>query len=134
MAASRLQDFRDDAWCKIIGAFEFLQNSAHIIRERYSRTSCWLPDADFTGQVNALETKAGPVQTRQCTMTLQKPLPPLQTCIVTGGNAGCGLAIARELYMRGGHVILACRSRERGFRAAQASGSCLYQHLWSQKP
>eukprot|EP00891_Asterochloris_glomerata_P003953 jgi/Astpho2/3953/fgenesh1_pg.00063_%23_19_t len=77
MAASRLQDFRDDAWCKIIGAFEFLQNSAHIIRERYSRTSCWLPDADFTGQ----------------------------TCIVTGGNAGCGLAIARELYMRGGHDI-----------------------------
>ena len=120
--ASRLQDFRDDAWCKIIGACEFLQNSAHIIREKCSRTSCWLPDADFTGQVTATTDWSCPAQ---CNQSDLPSLSPLQTCIVTGGNAGCGLAIARELYMRGGHVILACRSRERGFRAAQASGSGL---------
>eukprot|EP00897_Mesotaenium_endlicherianum_P005926 jgi/Mesen1/5361/ME000267S04507 len=40
-----------------------------------------------------------------------------KVCIVTGGNAGVGLATATELAARGAHVIVACRSAERA-RAA----------------
>lgn len=43
----------------------------------------------------------------------------VQVCIVTGGNAGIGLGTASALAARGAHVILACRSAERGKEAAQ---------------
>jgi NAD(P)-dependent dehydrogenase (short-subunit alcohol dehydrogenase family) len=33
-----------------------------------------------------------------------------QTCLVTGANRGLGLAVARELALRGGRVVVACRS------------------------
>jgi len=45
----------------------------------------------------------------------------LQTCIITGGNAGIGLATADAIAKQGGHVILACRSLERGQLAAKVS-------------
>lgn len=42
----------------------------------------------------------------------------IQVCIVTGANAGIGLATAKLLAARGGHIVMACRSRERASKAA----------------
>lgn len=47
----------------------------------------------------------------------------LQSCIITGGNAGIGRAFAEAAARHGAHVILACRSMERGTNAAEVSGS-----------
>ncbi len=45
-----------------------------------------------------------------------------QVCIVTGANAGIGLATGTELARMGAHVVLACRSKEKGQAAAQVRG------------
>lgn len=41
-----------------------------------------------------------------------------RVAVVTGANSGLGLATARALAHRGGHVILAVRDEEKGRRAA----------------
>ena len=43
----------------------------------------------------------------------------LQVCVVTGANAGVGLATVQALADRGAHVIMACRSLDRGGAAAE---------------
>jgi WW domain-containing oxidoreductase len=51
-----------------------------------------------------------------------------KTAIVTGGNAGVGLATADALLRSGANVVLACRSAERGQSAAKqlaASTGCV---------
>lgn len=45
-----------------------------------------------------------------------------RTVVITGANSGLGLRAATVLAAKGARVILACRSRERGDRAAAAVG------------
>lgn len=40
-----------------------------------------------------------------------------RTCLVTGANSGIGKEVARGLARLGAHVVMACRSRERGEEA-----------------
>ena len=50
---------------------------------------------------------------------LWKPSVPIsQTALITGGNAGIGLATAKTLAANGAHVLLACRSTSRCQQAA----------------
>jgi len=48
-----------------------------------------------------------------------------QTALVTGANAGIGLDLSAALARRGAHVIMACRSEERG----QAAVATVRRHL-----
>jgi NAD(P)-dependent dehydrogenase (short-subunit alcohol dehydrogenase family) len=43
-----------------------------------------------------------------------------RTAVVTGANSGLGFVCARELALRGAHVVLACRSAVRGAAALEA--------------
>lgn len=52
-------------------------------------------------------------------MCTSKAVLPWKTAIITGANSGIGLETAVELARRGARVILACRSEEKGERAAK---------------
>jgi NAD(P)-dependent dehydrogenase (short-subunit alcohol dehydrogenase family) len=43
-----------------------------------------------------------------------------KTVVVTGANSGVGLAATRAFVLKGAHVVMACRSRERGETAREA--------------
>jgi NAD(P)-dependent dehydrogenase (short-subunit alcohol dehydrogenase family) len=43
-----------------------------------------------------------------------------KTVVVTGANSGVGLAATRAFVLKGAHVVMACRSRERGEQARES--------------
>lgn len=45
-----------------------------------------------------------------------------KTFVVTGGNSGIGLEVARELVVRGAHVVLACRDTTKAEQARRTLG------------
>ena len=55
--------------------------------------------------------------------------------VVTGSNTGIGFETARALTERGAHVVLACRSEERGsaavarIQALNPSGTCAMERV-----
>ncbi len=53
----------------------------------------------------------------------------LQVCIITGANAGIGAATAAEMVARGAHVIMACRSLQRGKLAAEVGILLFMAHV-----
>lgn len=54
----------------------------------------------------------------------------LQVCIVTGANAGIGLATSEALVERGAQVIVACRDKSRAEAAAKVC-VCRYSQTGS---
>eukprot|EP00884_Botryococcus_braunii_P005989 jgi/Botrbrau1/15391/Bobra.43_2s0019.1 len=86
-----------DAWrlrflSYALGSYEFLMNAGINVRDALKAS----PDSE-TAPVTFAD----------------------KVCIITGANAGIGLATAKELVARGAHVIMACRSPERGQAALQ---------------
>ncbi len=67
---------------------------------------------------NIVENAASALNIRSRRRAAARPLTG-QVAIVTGGNAGIGLATAKKLAERGADVVLACRSRERGEAAVK---------------
>lgn len=53
---------------------------------------------------------------------------------MTGANAGIGYATAKKLAERGAHVVLACRSEQRGQQAAQVAICSSLQPLTLLQP
>lgn len=53
-----------------------------------------------------------------------------KVCLITGGNAGIGLATAKLMAERGAHLILACRSIERADSAAKVRRRYLHIHRY----
>lgn len=62
---------------------------------------------------------------------MTRPLHP--TALVTGGNRGIGLAIARALAARGCRVTIGARHEEEGRKAAAEAG-CAYVRLDLEEP
>ncbi|MBT2365799.1 SDR family NAD(P)-dependent oxidoreductase [Streptomyces sp. ISL-10] len=92
-ARASLRDHGDTAACSVeYGPRPIDHGSANSVSQTVPRTS-WTPDAipDQSGRL----------------------------AVVTGANSGIGYVTARELARCGAHVVLACRSRERGRDAVE---------------
>ena len=102
----------------LVGAVEFTDNLRLNILDglHLSHQSCTDLDTSFQGRVCRLCVSVRTVENVAKSLT---PFDVMQTCIVTGANAGIGLAFSTALAQRGARVILACRSLKRGRAAAQ---------------
>lgn len=86
-----------------VGAYEFFENIR--LNAAYTLFGPPSPEDLYTGSANPFSAK---------------------TVLMTGANQGIGLATARALYRRGGKVVLACRSLERGREAVEVRSAAVY--------
>ena len=111
-----LEDLGRDLYTRFAGAGELLRNIAILVRRRSARP----PEYDFEGKV--LTQLAAAVHLLLHSL-LRYNLFQFQVCIVTGANAGVGLATSEALVARGARVILGCRDKARADAAAR-----VYRH------
>ena len=86
-----------------VGAYEFFENIR--LNAAYTLFGPPSPEDLYTGSANPFSAK---------------------TVLITGANQGIGLATARALYRRGGKVVLACRSLERGSEAVEVRSGAVH--------
>lgn len=110
-----------DIYLNLLGVGELFENAATVVEDALGRRK----PRDYSSLAGAVRERRSPFgsgtvyRCLRCTLNcILWHFKHLQTAIVTGGNAGVGLATAEALLRHGSDVVIACRSAERGAAAA----------------
>ena len=109
-----LEDFARDLSTRLAGAGELVRNVVVLVRRKSSSA----PQHNFAGQVPR-DSLILPSILLLPICVCEQLFCNFQICIVTGANAGVGLATSEALVERGAQVIVACRDKSRAEAAAK---------------